>query len=132
MAQILEVETAYFFQRRGVDQKPAVFSGPGQSVHFSHLPKGTLEGRQLLPVDFGAGVDPYILEIPGGSKLPAHFFPHKGQEFGYLLEGLLEVTINNAVQKVRAGDVILLTSENPTQWKNPRSDTARLLWLKIL
>jgi transcriptional regulator with XRE-family HTH domain/KaiC/GvpD/RAD55 family RecA-like ATPase len=132
MAQILEVQTAYFFQRRGADQKPAVFSGTGQSVHFPHLPKGGLMGRQLLPVDFGAGVDPYILEIPGGSKLPAHFFPHKGQEFGYLLEGLLEVTINNSVQKVRAGDVILLTSENPTQWKNSRNDTARLLWLKIL
>ncbi|RJQ65811.1 MAG: helix-turn-helix domain-containing protein [Desulfobacteraceae bacterium] len=132
MAQVLAVETAFFFKRNGVDQKPVVFSGPGKSVHFPHLPKSGIEGWQLLPVDFAAGVDPYILEIPGGTKLPAHFFPHKGQEFGYLVEGQLEVTINNSVQTVRAGDVILLTRENPTQWKNSRKDTARLLWLKIL
>jgi transcriptional regulator with XRE-family HTH domain/KaiC/GvpD/RAD55 family RecA-like ATPase len=132
IAQVLAVETAYFFQKSGGEQKQAVFSGPGKSVHFPHLPKSGFEVWQLLPVDFAAAVDPYILEIPGGTKLPGHFFPHKGEEFGYLLEGLLEVTINNSVQTIRAGDVVLLTRENPTQWKNSSNDTARLLWLKIM
>lgn len=132
IAQVLAVDTAYFFQKDGHDQKPAIFAGPGRKIHFAQLPKGSIEGWQLLPVDFPAGVDPYILEIPAGRKLPAHFFAHKGQEFGYLLEGQIEVTINNSVQTVRPGDVIFLTRDNPSQWKNPQKQPARLLWMKIL
>ena len=132
MAQVLTVDVAYFFHKQGERQKPAVFPGEGKSVHFSHLPKGILTGRQLLPVDLPAGVEPYTLEIAAGKKMATHFFAHKGEEFGYLLEGELEVTIRNAVQTMRAGDVIFLARDMPTQWRNPLDQTARLLWLKIL
>jgi len=31
----------------------------------------------------------------------------------------------------KLGNAIHLTSEMPSQWRNPVSETARLLWLKI-
>lgn len=131
IAQILSVDMGYFFRRDADRQKPTVFSANGQSVHFPELPKNSIRGRLLLPVDMSANVEPYVLEIPPGKKLPAHFFLHKGEEFGFLLTGELQVTINNATHTVSAGDVVYLTRDIPTQWKNTGKETATLLWLKL-
>ncbi|MDA8138928.1 MAG: helix-turn-helix domain-containing protein [Desulfobacteraceae bacterium] len=132
IAQVMAVDMAYFFHKNGDSQKPVIFSGEGKAAHFPQLPKGSIEGRQLLPVDLQACVEPYVLEIPAGKKLPGHFFLHKGEEFGYLLEGELEVTIKNSAQTIATGDVIFLTRDVPSQWKNIGKSTARLLWLKIV
>lgn len=132
LAQVMAVEVAYFFHKNGTTQKPAIFSGEGKVVHFPQLAKGTIEGRQLLPMDLGAAIEPYLLEIAPGKRLTSHFFAHKGEEFGYLLEGELEVTIQNTVHAIGPGDVVFLTRDVPTQWKNAQERTARLLWLKIL
>jgi quercetin dioxygenase-like cupin family protein len=48
-----------------------------------------------------------------------------------MLSGKLQLKLEKAVYTVRAGDVIYLTSEMPSQWKNPGPSVARLLWLKI-
>jgi hypothetical protein len=39
--------------------------------------------------------------------------------------------VGKAVYNLRPGDVIYLTSEVPTQWRNPGPAVARLLWMKI-
>lgn len=131
IAQVLAADMAYFFHKEGEERKPCIFSGEGKVAHFPQMPKGSIKGRQLLPMDIPAGIEPYILEIPAGKKLGNHFFAHKGEEFGYLLEGELEVTVNNAAQAVTAGDVVFLSRDIPTQWKNTQKKTARLLWMKI-
>jgi transcriptional regulator with XRE-family HTH domain/KaiC/GvpD/RAD55 family RecA-like ATPase len=132
IAQVMAVDVAYFFHKNGTTQKAAIFSGEGKVVHFPQLAKGGIEGRQLLPMDLGAAIEPYLLEIAPGKRLTSHFFAHKGEEFGYLLEGELEVTIQNTVHAIGPGDVVFLTRDIPTQWKNAQERTARLLWLKIL
>ena len=75
--------------------------------------------------------EPYLMEIPASCSIPSHFFTRKGEELGYLLSGKLQVTVDNAVYTLRAGDVIYLTTETPTQWDNPGPGSARLLWVKI-
>ncbi|HED00913.1 MAG TPA: cupin domain-containing protein [Proteobacteria bacterium] len=71
-----------------------------------------------------------IIEIEPNKELPVHFFIHKGEEMGYVLSGKLRMTLNMASYTVRAGDVIYLTTEMPSQWKNPGPNVARLLWIK--
>jgi transcriptional regulator with XRE-family HTH domain/KaiC/GvpD/RAD55 family RecA-like ATPase len=132
MAQILSVDVADFFRKGTHTSKPAVFSGNGQLVNFPRLPKGSIKGRLLLPANVTARVEPYLLEIPAKKRLPGHFFAFKGEEFGFLLEGQLQVTIKNAAQTVEAGDMIYLEDDMPTQWKNTGKGAARLLWVKIL
>ncbi len=131
MAQILAVDAGYFFHKAPDGQSPSVFTG-GKAVRFSDLPKESINGRMLLPVDIPAPIEPYLLEIPVGAKLSSHFFVHKGEEFGFLMEGELQVTIQNSVKQLAAGDVVYLTRHIPSQWKNPGKKTARLLWLKVL
>lgn len=131
MAQILSVDVGYFFQKESAGQKPSVFSGGGRTVRFPDLPKGSIKGQHLLPVDMPSAIEPYFLEIPAGKKLPAHFFVHKGEEFGFLFEGELQVTIQNSVKQLAAGDVVYLTRHIPSQWKNTGKKAARMIWLKI-
>lgn len=132
MAQILSVDVGYFFQKESAGQKPSVFAGGGQTVRFPDLPKGSIKGQHLLPVDMPSAIEPYFLEIPAGKKLPSHFFVHKGEEFGFLFEGQLQVTIQNSVKQLTAGDVVYLTRHIPSQWKNTGRRAARMIWLKIL
>jgi DNA-binding XRE family transcriptional regulator/KaiC/GvpD/RAD55 family RecA-like ATPase len=132
MAQILSVDAGYFFQKDNNGRQPTVFSDGGKSVRFSDMPKGSIRGRALLPVDLPSPIEPYLLEIPAGKKLPSHFFVFKGEEFGFVLEGELQVTIQNSVKQLTAGDVVYLTRHIPSQWKNNGTTPARLLWIKVL
>ncbi|MDO9463048.1 MAG: cupin domain-containing protein [Deltaproteobacteria bacterium] len=75
-------------------------------------------------------MEPYIIEVEPNQELPAHFFLHKGEEMGYVLSGKLEMVFRNAAYTVRAGDVIYLTTDMPSQWKNPGPNVAKLLWIK--
>jgi transcriptional regulator with XRE-family HTH domain len=132
MAQILSVEAGYFFQKGRREEKPIVYSGWGTAVDFPNLPRGVIRGRQLLPADLPARIEPYLIEMPAGKKLVGHFFVFKGDEFGLLTEGRLQVTLKNGQQEMEPGDVIYLSSDLPTQWKNIGEEAARLIWIKIL
>lgn len=131
MAEVLGVAPASLLQNEDEPERRSVFSEAGHDVPFSDLPKGHIQGRSLLPVDMSANVEPFIIEIPPGKRVPAHFFAHKGEEFGYLLEGKLTTTIRNVDHPISAGDVVYLTRDYPTRWENVGTDTVRLLWLKL-
>ncbi|MDH3965102.1 MAG: cupin domain-containing protein, partial [Deltaproteobacteria bacterium] len=121
-----------FFQDQTESKKRLIFtSAEAVDVKFPDLPEGAVFARLLSPVDFESKAEPYLIEIPPKEKLPSHFFIHKGEEIGYLLSGRLQVQLEKAAYSLRAGDVIYLTSEMPTQWKNPGPGVARLLWIKI-
>ena len=75
--------------------------------------------------------EPYLIKISPEKELPSHFFTHKGEETGYLLSGELQMIFEEVVYTVKAGDLVSLTSESPSQWKNPGPTTAELLWVKI-
>jgi quercetin dioxygenase-like cupin family protein len=93
--------------------------------------KGSITTRRLTPADFEANAEPYVIEIPTQKKPFSHFLIHKGEEIGYLLSGKLQMKLDNAVYNVNAGDLVYLTYDIPSQWKNLGSKPARLLWMKV-
>jgi quercetin dioxygenase-like cupin family protein len=132
MAEVLSVEISSFFQDETEQKKRFIFpAAEAVEVKFSDLPAGAVVAKLLSPVDFDLKAEPYLIEIPPKEKLPSHFFIHKGEEIGYLLSGRLQVKLEKAAYSLRAGDVIYLTSEMPTQWENPGPGVARLLWIKV-
>ena len=131
MAEVLSVDITSLFQQAMELEKRIIFpAAEAVTVGFRDLPKGSLEGYLLTPLDFDGKMEPYLIEIMPNKHLPAHFFIHKGEEIGYLLSGKLRMSLNKATYTVRAGDVIYLTSEMPSQWRNPGPNVARLLWIK--
>ena len=100
-------------------------------IKFQDLPEGNIHGKLLTPVDFEPKAEPYLIEIPPKKTLPSHFFIHKGEELGYVLSGKVQLKLQRAVHNARAGDVIYLTADMPSQWKNPGPGVARILWVKV-
>ncbi len=132
MAEVLSVDISSFFQDRGDARKKVVFpAAESIEVKLGDIPEGSLFARLLTPVDFDAKAEPYLIEVPPGQSLSSHFFVHKGDEVGYMLSGKLQMKLGKASYTVRAGDIVYLTSEMPTQWKNPGPGTARILWVKV-
>ena len=131
MAEVLGVQIGSIFQNGSGATRRTVFAGKGRDVNFSDLPKGSIQGKTFLPADFEGRAEPYLVEIPPKKKLGSHFLVHKGEEFGYVLSGKLQVVINNITHHVRAGDVVYLTDDTPGQWSNPGPRTAKLLWVKL-
>lgn len=132
IAQSLEVEVSSFFQRKPEGARRVVFTGGGKRVNFPDLPKENISCYRLSPPDFVARVEPYVLEIQGGSKLSSHFFIHKGEEMGYLLSGKLKMMLKNAVYDLNAGDLICLTADIPVGWENVGEEPAQLFWVKVI
>ena len=129
IAQVMNVPVTSLFRDRAIADR-IVFSGRSP-VGFPNIPKQNISGYRLSPPDFVADAEPYLIEIPAGKKIPCHFFLHKGDEFGYVLNGSLDLKIGSLVCHAEAGDVIYLDADHPSQWKNVGSETVRLLWVKI-
>jgi len=132
MAEVLSVDVSSFFQ--GAEELKGRVIFPQEEaveIKFSDLPKENIQAWLLTPLGDDPKAEPYLIEIPPNKSLPSHFFIHKGDEIGYLLSGKLQLKMGKAVHQARSGDVIYLTSEMPSQWKNPGPGMARLLWIKI-
>lgn len=131
MAEVLSVDVGSLLQPSSRSEKQIIFpAAEAVEAGFEDIPSGSIQGKLLTPPDFQGNMEPYIIEIEPHQELPAHFFLHKGEEIGYVLSGKLNMVISNATYTIRAGDVIYLTAEMPSQWKNPGPNVARLLWIK--
>lgn len=132
IAEVLSVDVASFFQDRQEGQRRLVFT-PADAVEVAlkSVPEGAAAARLLYPVDFEAKAEPFLIDISPKETLPGHFFFHKGEEVGYLLSGRLQLKVGKAVHTLKAGEVIYLTSEIPTEWRNLGPGVARLLWVKV-
>ncbi len=132
MAEILSVETGMLFQKTDLAVGQVVF--PAEEAVEVQLPgaaRENIQARLLTSVGHESKVEPYLIEVPPKTKLTVHFFSHKGEEFGYLLFGKLNLKLDRGILSIAAGDTICLKSEIPQQWENKGSEPARLLWLKI-
>ena len=132
IAETLSVPIGGVFGDGPVSEKRLVY--PGQTatdVVFPGLPKQAVHGTLLTPPDAGSALAAYLVEIAAGATLPSHFFNHKGEEVGYLVSGELRVTVADQAVSLTEGDMIHLTSDIPTQWKNMRKSPATLFWLNM-
>jgi transcriptional regulator with XRE-family HTH domain len=133
MAEALSVDVGNFFKEPlDTQTRPCIFPAvEARIVKLANLPSDSVSARSLIGAGVATKSEPYLLEVSGKTTLPGHFFIHKGDEFGYMLKGDLQLKIGRTTQNVTAGDVLYLTTETPVQWKNQSRETARLIWLLI-
>jgi transcriptional regulator with XRE-family HTH domain len=53
---------------------------------------------------------------------------HEGEDFGYILEGQLELSVGDRTFHLNVGDAFYFPSTSPHSYKNPGSTTTRVLW----
>jgi transcriptional regulator with XRE-family HTH domain len=70
----------------------------------------------------------YINDIePGGGS--EGVLQHEGEEFGYVLDGEIELRVDNHSYQLREGDSFYFRSERPHSYINNRKKVARVLWI---
>jgi transcriptional regulator with XRE-family HTH domain/KaiC/GvpD/RAD55 family RecA-like ATPase len=132
MAEVLSVDISSFFHESQNISGRIIFPfSEASDIQLPGIAKKNIRSKLLIPVDLEPKAEPYLIEIPPGETLLSHFFIHKGDEIGYMLSGELQLKINKAVYSAVSGDTIYLSSEIPSQWKNPGPDTAKILWVKV-
>lgn len=112
-------ETAPLVHRAG--SRPTVAVG-----RTGAMPSVVLEF--LMPRGEGLALEANIHTVsPGGSS--AGFTSHVGEEFGYVLAGELELTVDGECVHLLAGDSFSFRSERPHAYRNPGAIPARVLWV---
>ena len=109
IAQALEVPVADFFHEKK-EEPPYILTRNGKGKIIQH--NGTklgyaYEGLALDKKD--KFVEPFILTI-NLCDPPGEFY-HEGQEFIYMLSGIMDFTIDEEVMRLKAGDSVFFDSE---------------------
>lgn len=132
MAEVLSVDVSAFFASRPDSEHQAVFPVTSSTdVKLPNVREDGLIAMRLTPIVHAGRADLYVLKVAPGARLHSHFFVHKGEEAGYLLSGVLHMTLGEMGHRIFPGDVVYLTTDIPSQWVNPGQEEASLLWMKI-
>lgn len=87
--------------------------------------------RRLLITDPENGFEMAENRYETGTASAPSAIHHSGVEFGFLLEGELEVTIGDRVHLLSAGDAVHITSSMPHRFRNRGPHPARTIWVNV-
>jgi transcriptional regulator with XRE-family HTH domain len=87
--------------------------------------------RRILKHDRAMGVEIAINEYAPGTANAPSAVSHDGHEFGVVLEGTIEVTLDEKVWVLTKGDVISYSSRQPHRFSNPADERAQTLWINL-
>ncbi len=125
LATALQVPIASFFEQRG-EAARVISSGPGEraftgnaDVLLENLGSG-LEGQVL---------EPFLVTLQPGADSGRQVMVHRGHEFVYCLEGILEYEIEGRAFRLSAGESLLFEAPLPHRWQNP--GTEKVVFLLI-
>lgn len=81
----------------------------------------------------GEQVDFLLTEYEPGADSAPHDGPqrHKGNDFGYVLEGTLTVIINGRRREMHAGEAIAMRGDEPHQLRNETDEVVRAIWCVV-
>ena len=114
------------FFNNGKDREPQVSLRKGERHVIQMKDGSTIEncipfgGTHLLQCFL-------MIQEPGGQA--QGIVTHYGEEVGYVLEGELELTLNGAAYRLKAGDSFNFRSEEPHTHRNPGKSRVVVLWV---
>lgn len=101
---------------RTISQTDAIRGGTGISY------------ERLVPLAAGYLLEGNIHRIePGGEKVDQ--ITHQGETVGYVIEGEVELTIENTVYKLSTGDSFFFKNHLTNRYRNLSKSLARVIWV---
>lgn len=64
---------------------------------------------------------------PGGGS--EGDYSHPGEEFGYIVKGTLELTVDGTTHILHAGDTFYFQSVRPHRFRNPSDESVEIVWV---
>ena len=85
--------------------------------------------KEILTPPLGRSMDICMVSIePGGSTGDDMLSIERGEHMGMVLEGTLELWIENEVILLHAGDSFCYASQSPRRWRNAGDVITRAIW----
>jgi transcriptional regulator with XRE-family HTH domain len=128
LAQALQVNIAALFD----DDTPAdivLRAGQRPRLNDGNLRRGDgVVLERLIPHGPGVTLQADIHEIAVGGASDG-VIAHQGEEMGYVLEGVVDLTVDDSRWRLEAGDSFHFRSERPHAYCNAGTTPARILWV---
>jgi transcriptional regulator with XRE-family HTH domain len=129
VATALGMPVAGLFQTEGHPESVVLRQGDRPVIGTDQVRSGHgVQLEAIIPSSSGHLLSGYINHIQpgGGSEGEVH---HDGEEFGYVLEGEIELKVGGHRYNITTGDCFHFRSELPHSYRNAGSTPARILWL---
>jgi transcriptional regulator with XRE-family HTH domain len=127
----LEINVTSLFAESEPDAGPVAIMRGGSRPVIRMDPEWQGNGialERLVPQPKGSLLQANIHHVaPNGSS--DGVIEHAGEELGFVLEGRLELVVDNVVYLVSAGDSCFFRSSLPHGYRNKGSEAARILWV---
>jgi len=125
MANALEVQMADFFAEP--HENSHVVTRVDERIALT-LPRWKSNMNLLVRSSRDKNMQPFYTEIdPGGGALGE--YTHEGEEFGIVLEGELELRLDDDVYRLSAGESFYYSSRHPHSWVNCGSKKTVVIWV---
>ncbi len=83
----------------------------------------------LTSADIEKTMEPILYEIMPQGESGKDFYHHNGEEFVFVIEGSLEVYINEDLYRLEEGDSIYFKSNQKHKFKNSSDKITKALWV---
>lgn len=110
-----------------------LFDEPPQLFALVRNGQGFKNTTQHICREFLASIDDAAMEMIVTS-FPPHstsgiVTPHDGEEFVWVLEGNLNITLDDVTHTLSSGDSIYFRSSQPHTWENKTAEECKVLWI---
>jgi len=128
LAQALQVNIAALFED---DAPPDIVQRAHQRPRLND---GTLRRgdgvvlERLIPHGPGVTLQADIHEVAVGGASDG-VITHQGEEMGYVLEGVVDLMVDDRIWRLEVGDSFHFRSERPHGYRNAGTTPARILWV---
>lgn len=118
----LGTDLSHFFEKE--DDTRIVFS----ENDFIEKQDGGMTLKWIIPNAQKNEMEPVLVELQEGAST-ADDFPHEGEEFGFVLEGRVAVTLGSRTNICKKGETFYYTADKPHSIKNCGKSTAKFIWV---
>ena len=121
--EALDTDIVRFFQ--GHEERRIAFGPADSRIAATYAEVSAFE--LMVPGTANRNMEPALVTMEAGESI--YEYAHAGEEFGYVLEGKVQITYGERRAKAKRGEWFYFASDRNHRVANPYKKRARLLWV---
>lgn len=127
IANALDVRVSYLIEDEE-GKKNAVLIKKEERYVVESIDSGT-KIALLSSGDIEKNMEPIYYEIKPNGESGRGYYHHPGEEFVYVVEGKIDIYINENQYSLEAGDSLYFKSKQKHRFKNNSKEIAKVIWI---
>ena len=125
IASAVGVTLGEFFAAPGAERPGLVVRAAARKNLESAWSNAQIEA--LAPMAVGRKLEPVIITLEAGGRSGKRPHPHAMEEFAFVLDGRVRLTLGEETHDLEAGDAVTIPPADARAWENTGSASARIL-----